>query len=58
MQSPVKAFRVGECSSDSDEKATLQVLLLWRDDTKNEQKQVYVEAVKVGEEWLINKVSN
>ena len=53
-----KAFRVGACSSGSDDKTTLQVLLLWRDDTKNEQKEVHVEAVKVGEEWLINKVSN
>ena len=51
-----KAFRVGECSSGSDDKTTLQVLLLWRDDTKNEQKEVHVETVKVGENWLINKV--
>ena len=53
-----KAFRVGECSSESDDKATLQVLLLWRDDTKNEQKEVHVEAGKVGDKWLINKVLN
>jgi hypothetical protein len=53
-----KAFRVGLCTSDSDDKATLQVLLLWRDDTKNEQKEVHVETVKTGDAWLINKVSN
>ncbi|MBK8464805.1 MAG: hypothetical protein IPL32_03160 [Chloracidobacterium sp.] len=51
-----KAFRVGECKLESDDKATLQVLLLWRDDTKSEQKEVHVEAVKVGDKWLINKV--
>ena len=51
-----KAFRVGECSAESDEKATLQVLLLWRDDTKSEQKEVHVETIKDGEKWLINKV--
>ena len=51
-----KAFRVGECTSESDDKAMLQVLLLWRDDTKNEQKEVHVETVKVGDIWLINKV--
>ncbi len=51
-----KAFRVGSCTSDSDDKATLQVLLLWRDDTKNEQKEVHAKTVKIGDKWLINKV--
>ncbi len=52
-----KAFRVGSCTSESDDKATLQVLLLWRDDTRNEQKEVHVETVKVGDKWLINNVA-
>ena len=53
-----KAFRVGSCSLESNDKAILQVVLLWRDDTKSEQKEVHVETVKVAEKWLINKVSN
>ena len=53
-----KAFRVGECTSESNDRATLQVLLLWRDDTRNEQREVHVETVKVGDKWLINKVFN
>jgi hypothetical protein len=53
-----KAFRVGSCSSDSDTKAVLQVVLLWRDDNRTEQKEVHVETVKVGGQWLINNVSN
>ncbi len=53
-----KAFRVGSCTSDSDDKAILQVVLLWRDDTKSEQKEVKVETVKTGDKWLINKVFN
>ena len=53
-----KAFRVGSCTSESDDKAILQVLLLWRDDVKSEQKEVHVETVKVADKWLINKVSN
>ncbi|MEO7659368.1 MAG: hypothetical protein ABIV48_07115 [Pyrinomonadaceae bacterium] len=53
-----KAFRVGECSSDSAEKTMFQVLLLWRDDTRSDQKEVFVETLKVGDKWLINKVSN
>jgi hypothetical protein len=51
-----KAFRVGSCGSESDVKVILQVLLLWRDDTKSDQKEVKVETVKVVDKWLINKV--
>ena len=53
-----KAFRVGTCTSDSDDKAVLQVVLLWRDDKRTEQKEVHVETVRVGDKWLINSVSN
>lgn len=53
-----RAFRVGECESSSEGAATLQVLLLWRDDTASEQKEIRVETIKNGDKWLINKVSN
>ena len=53
-----KAFRVGECKSDADNRVTLQIILLWRDDTRSEQKEVHVETTRVGDKWLINKVSN
>ncbi len=53
-----RAFRVGECSTNSAEKSTFQVLLLWRDETRSDQKEVLVETVKLGDKWLINKVSN
>lgn len=53
-----KAFRVGECSSGSEDAATLQVLLLWRDDTASEQREIKVETVRLGDKWVINKVSN
>ncbi len=52
-----KAFRVGVCTSQSVDKATLQILLLWKNDDESEQKEVRVEAVKVGDRWLINKVT-
>jgi len=53
-----KAFRVGECSSELKDNATLQVLLFWRNDEKYEsqQREVHVDAVKIGDKWLINKV--
>lgn len=53
-----KAFRLGSCIVDSDNKVTLQVLLFWRDDTKSEQREVKVEAVKTGDKWLVNDVFN
>jgi hypothetical protein len=52
-----KAFRVGSCTSDADDKAVLQVVLLWRTDTENDQKEVKVEALKTGDKWLVNKVT-
>ena len=53
-----KAFRIGSCSLESQDKAVLQVLFFWRDDTKSEQKEVKVETVKTGDKWLINKIVN
>jgi hypothetical protein len=52
-----RAFRIGKCEAEADDKAKLQVVLLWRDDTKQEQKEVYVDAIKSGSAWLVNKVS-
>lgn len=53
-----KAFRVGECKLGSGTEASLQVLLLWRDDTSSDQKEVHVDMVKVDDAWLINGISN
>lgn len=53
-----KTFRVGVCKMVDSEHVELQVLLLWRDDIKSEQKEIKVEAVKTGDKWLIKKVFN
>ncbi len=52
-----KAFRVGECKAESAEKTVFQVILLWRDDTRSEQKEVSVDMVKQGDKWLVDGVS-
>jgi hypothetical protein len=52
-----RAFRVGACVVDSSEKTHFEVDLLWRDETRTEQREVSVEAVKSGDKWLISKVS-
>lgn len=51
-----KAFRIGSCDSVSPEKTVFQVLLLWRDDDKNVQREVKVEMIKENDKWLINRV--
>lgn len=52
-----KAFRVGECKVQSAEKTIFQVLLLWKDDTRSEQKEIAVDMVKQGDKWLVDGVS-
>lgn len=51
-----KAFRVGSCSVKSESKAVFEVLLFWRDETRSEQKEIFVETVKESDKWLIDKV--
>ncbi|MCY7345003.1 MAG: YbjP/YqhG family protein [Pyrinomonadaceae bacterium] len=51
-----KAFRIGECAVTNENKTVFQVVLFWRDDTRNEQREIKVEAVKENEKWLINKI--
>jgi hypothetical protein len=53
-----KAFRVGSCQVVEPTKTNIEVLLFWKTDTRSEEKKINVEAVKQGDKWLINKVSN
>ncbi len=53
-----KASRVGECEAISPEKAIVQVLLFWRDDTRSEQREIKVETVNEGGKWVIDRVSH
>ena len=53
-----KAFRVGGCVAESNDNATLQVVLLWRDDIRNDQTEVIVHTVRTDDRWLIDKVGN
>lgn len=52
-----KAFRVGECTIIEPEKrANFGVVLFWKTDTRSEQKEIRVEAVRENDRWLIDKV--
>lgn len=52
-----RAFRVGGCEAVSETKTVFEVLLFWKDETRNEQKEIKVEVIKENEKWLIDKVS-
>jgi len=53
-----KAFRAGTCEVVNENKAVFQIVFFWRDDARNEQREVKVETVKQNDKWLIDKVSN
>ncbi|HMM80814.1 MAG TPA: hypothetical protein PKC65_12405 [Pyrinomonadaceae bacterium] len=52
-----RTFKIGHCTQNSAEDATVQVQIYWKDDYTTEQKDVLVDVAKRGGEWLINKVS-
>lgn len=53
-----KAFRVGGCKVIDANKADVQILLFWRDDTRTEQREIHVETVKENDKWLIDNIYN
>lgn len=53
---PPKTFKIGECKVIDKTRTDLQVQIYWRDDVQTVQREVRVEAVKTGEDWLIDKV--
>ncbi|MCU0240064.1 MAG: hypothetical protein MUC29_11535, partial [Pyrinomonadaceae bacterium] len=53
-----RAFRLGDCKVLEPNKTNVEVLLLWKDDVRSEQKIVNAEVVKQGDNWLINKILN
>jgi hypothetical protein len=53
-----KAFRVGKCDLKNAGSADVQVLLFWRNDERNEQKELAVSTIRKEGAWLIDKVSN
>lgn len=52
-----KAFRIGECKVISPTQTEFQVLLFWRDDVRNEQREVKARVLKETGKWLIDKVT-
>lgn len=53
-----KTFRVGECKTIAPDKTVFEIVLFWKDDGRNDQREIKVEAVKENGIWLIDKVSD
>jgi hypothetical protein len=53
-----KAFRVGKCEAVDAAKTSIELVLFWKTDTRTEQKEINVEVVRQGDQWLVNKISN
>ncbi len=54
-----KAFRLGKCEVvEADKMVNIQIVLFWKTETRNEQKEVQVEVVKQNNDWLVNKVES
>lgn len=51
-----KAFRVGKCEVVAPDKTVFQIVLFWKDETRNEQREIKVETVKQTDKWLVNKI--
>lgn len=55
---PPTTFKVGECKTTKSGTVEFQIQVYWRSDAATVQKDLHVEAVKRGADWLINDVSN
>ena len=53
-----KAFRVAGCTAASENNIIVEVIFFWKDDTRSEQREIKVEAVKQNDNWLINRIEN
>ena len=52
-----KSFRIGKCEVLGPDKVKLEVQLLWRDELDSRQLDVFVEAARSDDRWLITKVT-
>lgn len=52
-----KAFRVGKCETLGPDRAGFEVLLFWRTEERNIQREIRVEAVREDGGWKIDRVA-
>ena len=54
---PPRAFSIGTCRP-ADGRAEFTVRMLWKSDTRSEQRDLRVVTVKRGEKWLVDSISD
>lgn len=52
-----KAFRAGKCEDTGKDKTNFGILLFWRTNDINIQREIKVETIKENNNWLVNKVT-
>jgi len=52
-----KAFRIGGCTEEGENSVTLDALLFWKDDKRDEQRKIYFTMKNVGNKWLVDKAA-
>jgi hypothetical protein len=53
-----KAFRAGGCENAGKDTTKFEILLFWRNNEKNMQREIEVEAIKENNKWFVNKVTS
>lgn len=51
-----KAFRIGKCTETGKDALSFGILLFWKDEQRDEQKQVDASMAKTAEGWALEKV--
>jgi hypothetical protein len=53
-----KAFRAGKCKTAGKDRTKFEILLFWRTEEENIQREIEVEAIKKDNDWLIDRVTS
>ncbi|RMG00975.1 MAG: DUF3828 domain-containing protein [Acidobacteria bacterium] len=51
-----KAFRIGKCELVNPDKAEVEVLLFWKDESRTEQRKIKVITIRENNNWLIDRI--
>ena len=51
-------LKIGKCELKNDTHVEMQVQLYWKHEGKTDQKEVYADVAKAGDQWLIEKVES
>lgn len=51
-----KAFRIGKCTETGKDALSFGILLFWRDEQRDEQREIEVSMAKTADGWAVEKV--